>query len=89
MARVAGVSTTLSWGHTTYKGLKQIAVRMPEKMFLELKARAIKENKSMQAKLLEYINCGLEVDKDWDNDVPDRHAPNVILPAPEGKAGNS
>jgi len=59
-------ATVGALGHTTYGGLKQIAVRIPETMWNELKARAIKENCSMHKKLVDYIECGLEVDRDWD-----------------------
>jgi hypothetical protein len=52
---------------------KQIAVRMPEQLFAELKMQAIKEKTSIQKKLLDYIEVGIQVDRDWDIDEPDRH----------------
>ncbi len=73
MAKYATVSTTRAWGHTTPYGLKQIAVRISVTIFDKLKARALKENSSMNAKIADYIEVGLAVDEDWDEDEPERH----------------
>lgn len=64
--RRAGVSTKLAFGHPCPGGRRQLAVRVPSETFLELRDRAVKENKSMQAILLRYIKAGLRVAKDWD-----------------------
>lgn len=68
-----GILTVHSWGHTTEGGRKQLAIRMSPELFARLKARAIKEEKSMQKKLVEYLEVGLIVDDDWDEDEPSRH----------------
>jgi hypothetical protein len=60
-------------GHSIPGALKQIAVRMPEALFDQLKMQAIKEKTSLQKKLLDYIDVGLQVDRDWDIDEPERH----------------
>lgn len=66
-------STSLSHGYSVPHGGKQIAIRMKTETFEKLKARAIKEKKSMNAKLVEYLETGLDVDDEWDLDEPDRH----------------
>lgn len=53
--------------------LKQIAVRMPEALFAQLKMQASKEKTSIQKKLLDYIAVGIQVDRDWNIDEPQRH----------------
>lgn len=71
-------ATEFAWGYTTPNGDKQIAVRMPAGDYAELKARAVRERRSMNAVLLDYVQTGLAVDRDWDEDVPDRYATNKI-----------
>jgi hypothetical protein len=74
MRRNVAIRTTrAAHGHSTKCGHKQIAVRMPEVIFHALKAQAIKENRPMQYKILDYITVGLEVDRDWDIDEPARN----------------
>jgi hypothetical protein len=55
------------------RSLKQIAVRMPEELFSQLKMQAIKEKVSIQKKMMDYISVGLQVDRDWDIDEPERY----------------
>jgi hypothetical protein len=68
---MSGTKTAL--GYSVSGGLKQIAVRMPEALFAQLKIQAIREKTSIQKKLLDYIEVGLQVDRDWDIDEPERH----------------
>lgn len=63
------------------KARKQIVVRMADATFLELKSRAAKEGCSMQQKMLDYIKVGLEVDRDWDIDEPERHCKAAAAPS--------
>jgi hypothetical protein len=65
-------NTEMADGHSA-RGLKQIAVRMPMALFAQLKMQAIKEKTSIQKKLMDYIDVGLQVDRDWDIDEPERH----------------
>ncbi len=66
--------TELACGYTSHSGLKQIVVRLDPARFAELKARAIKERVSMNTKLVQYVEVGLAVDDEWDEDEPERHA---------------
>lgn len=70
------VRTIAAWGYRTpgHTNLRQIVVRLSDEIFQDLKARAIKENTSMQEKLRDYVQVGLEVDRDWDAEEPDRHS---------------
>lgn len=78
-ANGATKATRRAWGHSV-GGKKQIAVRMPAGIFQVLKAQAIKENRPMQHKILDYITVGLEVDRDWDIDEPERHCKAAGVP---------
>lgn len=71
--RRAGVSTKLAFGHPCPGGRRQLAVRVPSETFLELRDRAVKENRSMQSILLQYVKAGLKVAQRWDQ----VHAPKT------------
>lgn len=62
-------------GYDASDGIKQIAVRMPRTIFDELRKRAVIENRSIQQKIMDYISVGLDVDREWDIDEPQRHDP--------------
>lgn len=69
---MASVATVGAWGHTTHGGKKQIAVRLPEPLWSRLKMRAIKDGCSMAFKIEQYVEVGICVDDDWDEDEPGR-----------------
>ena len=47
----------------------KIAVTIPRNLFLELKAQAIRQGRSISAQIGDYIQVGVAVDRDWDLDV--------------------
>jgi len=59
----ATVSTKGAWGHSWRPGTKQCSFRLPETLWNELKVLALKEGKTFQAKLLEYVKAGIEADR--------------------------
>jgi hypothetical protein len=69
MARFS-VQTTRARGFTEPDGRKQIAFRLTAPMFEELKSRAVKECRSIQDQMLNYIELGLQVDRDCEEDEP-------------------
>lgn len=72
---MAGKKATLdAQGFIVGGGKRQIAGRVSQPMYDELKMRAIQEGRSIQSQIADYIHVGLEVDRDWDEDEPDRHA---------------
>lgn len=62
------VKTTEAMGFCNARGRCKIAVHMPHAMFDALKHRAIKEGRSISAQIRDYIEVGLEVDRDFDDD---------------------
>ena len=56
-------STQNAKGYQEPHGQVQIAVRIPLALFAEMKRFAVKEKVSLAAKIRDYIQVGVEVDK--------------------------
>lgn len=62
-------STQNAKGYQDECGKVQIAVRIPPALFAEMKRFAVKEKVSLAAKIRDYIQVGVEVDHDMEDDA--------------------
>lgn len=62
------LATRAARGHETLKGHRTLICRVSNGIFQELKARALKERRSLSEKVREYVETGIAVDKDWDHE---------------------
>lgn len=62
-------STQDAKGYQDENGQIQIAVRIPQPLFIEMKRLAVKEKISLAAKIRDYIQVGVEVDRDMEDDA--------------------
>lgn len=62
-------STQNAKGYQDENGQIQIAVRIPQALFAEMKRFALKENVSLAAKIRDYIEVGVQVDQDIEEDA--------------------
>lgn len=67
--RAIGRRTLGAVGFTTEKGRKQLVIHVEPEMFVELKAQAIKQSRSIRAQIRDYIEMGLAVDRDMEDDA--------------------
>lgn len=56
-------------GYAPGDGSRRISVSMPEADFNELKMRALKSGRSINRMICEYITAGLDVDRDWQEEI--------------------
>jgi hypothetical protein len=56
-------------GYEEPNGQVQIAVRIPKALFDEMKSFAVKSNTSIAARIRDYIQVGVEVDRDMEEDA--------------------
>lgn len=61
-------------GYQEPNGNVQIAVRLPRATFEEMKRLAVKDGVSIAAKLRDYIEVGVQVDIDMEEDAAPSHS---------------